>query len=96
MLSKKIFISKLVPPQKLLSRAQAAPRAHGHGHGPPCPYRDPCLAPCPALPPWAPIAPPAGGRCHQWVPQLYRSRVGDAGGEVIPMEREPWQLFTIC
>lgn len=29
MLSKKIFISKLVPPQKLLSRVQAAPRAHG-------------------------------------------------------------------
>lgn len=49
MLSKKIFISKLGPPQKLPSKAQAAPRAHGHGLSP---VR---VAPCT---PWHPIPRP--------------------------------------
>lgn len=80
MLSKKIFISKLVPPQKLPSRAQAAPQAHGHGPGS---LRDPC----PALPSRVP---------HPTSPRAAPLRGGSAGGEVIPVEREPPQLFPFC
>lgn len=71
MLSKKIFISKLVPPQKLPSWAQAAPRARDRGPSTPrypTPPQDPLPGPTPSSAIPGTHSPPAPGQRHQWVP----------------------------
>lgn len=97
MLSKKIFISKLVPPQKLPSWAQAAPRARDRGPSTPrypTPPQDPLPGPTPSSAIPGTHSPPAPGWRRQWVPRLHCSWGGNAGGEVIPTEQEPRQLFA--
>lgn len=85
MLSKKIFISKLVPPQKLPSWVQAAPRAHGRALHP----RDTRVAPHGTPHPLC--AQLRAQLCHPGPPPALL-RGGSAGGEVIPMEWQPRQL----
>lgn len=82
MLSKKIFISKLGPPQKLPSRAQAAPRAHGHGLGPVRAARP--RHPAPRGTPYPHPTAPARGRHPLW------PRLGSHSAPAVPLSG--WKL----